>query len=45
MKAVLITGPTAVGVAIGIKVYGNPDDLASLIKDGDKYSGDLEHLR
>ncbi len=45
MKAVLLTGPTAVGVAIGVKVYGNPDDLASLIKDGEKYSGDLEHLR
>ena len=45
MKAVLLTGPTAVGVAIGVKVYGNPNDLASLIKDGEKYSGDLEHLR
>ena len=44
MKAVLLTGPTAVGVAIGVKIYGNPDDLASLIKDGEKYTGDLEKL-
>ncbi len=45
MKAVLLTGPTAIGTAIGIKVYGNPEELASLIKHGDKYAGELEHLR
>ncbi len=45
MRAVILTGPTAVGVAIGVKVYGNPNELASLIKDGDKYAGELEHLR
>lgn len=44
-NTVILAGPTAVGVAIGVKIYGNPNELALLIKDGDKYADELDSLR
>ena len=44
-NTVYLSGPTAVGVAIGVNMFGNPYELACLIRDGEKCVIELEELK
>ena len=44
-NTVMLAGPTAVGVAIGVNMFGNPSQLASLIRDGDQCVLELDELK